>query len=474
LGRYEAVAWQPPTIDGVPRARRQPGRYWAYVPDPLAQQTPLTLPGPTVERVAEATGALTAASRSAGAVDLDSLVSLALRSEAVASSVIEGVHASARSVALADFTGHGSPAALEVARNARLMRSATRELAMSDHVEVQDIVGLQSQLVPYLPGMREEQVWIGGSNPIVAAYVPPTHQRVPALMADLVGYLNEPQDAAIVAAAVVHGQFETIHPFRDGNGRVGRALTHTLLARAQHSSTGSAKGSSTVLPFSRVFAARRQSYIDGLVSWRTDDGNDTTARVDDRLLWIEVFADALIESAALAQQMAQRLAQLKQDHHERLSQARTNAGVKQPRRGSTVLGLLDGIAAHPIDTAATAARRLAVSTVAARDALEELASVGIHRTFKIDKGKTISYIAHEVLALADTPLGGGSVPDGDASLGLERPVPTRTQRARRRAVCGYPLPRAGAWCIQTAGHSGRHQRSTTEATSDNPDGSADG
>ncbi len=467
MGRYEAVPWQPPAFDGVPRAHRQRGQYWAYVPDPLAQQTPLTLPGPIVERVAEATAALTSASRIAGAVDLDSLTSLALRSEAVASSVIEGVQVSARNVALADFTGHGSPAALEVARNARLMRSATQEMAIADRVEMEDVVALQSQLVPYLPGLRQEQVWIGGANPLVAAYVPPTHHRVPTLMADLISYLNAPQDAAVVAAAVVHGQFETIHPFRDGNGRIGRALTHTLLARTQ--------GSPTVIPFSRVFAARKQNYIDGLISWRTDDTNDTTGEVDDRLHWVGVFADALIESAVLAEHMAQRLDQLTQDHQALLSQARRHAGSKQPRRGSTVLRLLDDVAGHPIDTAVTAARRLSVSTVAARDALEELASAGIYRTVKIDKGKTISYLAHEILALADTPLGGGPAPSSDdhAPAVPERPVPTRTQRARRSAVCGYPLPRADGWCTQTAGHSGRHRRSAQGRTADTTSGLTD-
>jgi Fic family protein len=402
--------------------------------------------------VAEATAALTAASRSVIAVELDSLTSLALRSEAVASSVIEGVQVSARNVALADFTGHGSPAALEVARTARLMRNATHEMATVDHVDLQHILTLQSQLVPYLPGLRQEQVWIGGPNPLVAAYVPPAHTRVPELMADLVAYLNDPEDAVVVAAAVVHAQFETIHPFRDGNGRIGRALTHTLLARAQQSPV--------IVPFSRVFAAHKQRYIDGLVSWRTDKEHGPPGDTDSRLLWIDVFADALIESAVIAEQMADRLAQVKQEHRDRLSLARHQGGGRQPRRGGTVLRLLDGVSAHPIDTASTAADRLGVSTVAAREALEELASADIYRKFKIDKGKAVSYLAPEILALADSSFGGGLPANKDRHPPAvpERPVPIRSQRTGRSARCGYPLPRAGGWCTLTAGHAGRHRR----------------
>ena len=99
MGSYEGLWWTPRAIDGVPRAHRQQGQYWAYVPDLLPAQ--LDLSPDVVDRVADATAALTAASRAVGGVDLDSFASLTLRSEAVASSVIEGITASARYVASA-------------------------------------------------------------------------------------------------------------------------------------------------------------------------------------------------------------------------------------------------------------------------------------------------------------------------------------------------------------------------------------
>jgi Fic family protein len=395
MGHYEQLTWQPAAVDGVPRAYRRSGPYRAYVPDPL-DRSPMRLDGHLVDLVATATAALGAAMRGAGDIDLDSFASLALRSEAAASSVIEGVQASAKSVALADFTGYGSLAAQEVARNARIMRLATRNLVQAEEVTVDDVERLQAQLVPHLPGLRQEQVWIGGANPMVAQFVPPRHERVRPLMDDLLAYLNDPVDTTLVAAATIHAQFETIHPFRDGNGRVGRALTHTVLARAH--------ATSTTIPFSRVFAARKQSYIEGLTAWRTRDERDG------RDLWVTAFAEAIIEAAALTQQMVRELGQVQHEFHQALTAERHRAGQRAPRRGSAVLRLLEDITAHPIDTATTAATRLGVSTVAARDALDELTRADVYRPGKIDKGKTVVYLATRILNLADDIAARGSSP----------------------------------------------------------------
>lgn len=441
MGFYEQLRWRPAVVDGVPRAHRTPGQYWAYVPAPLADQQ-LALPGDVIEAVAAATAALGAASRALGGLDLDSVTSLTLRSEAVASSVIEGLAVSAKNLALADFTGHGSATALAVARHAGILRRATQDMAQAPTVTHDQVVALQAQLVPALPGLRTEQVWIGGASPLVAEFVPPAPDRVPDLVADLLAYLNDTPDTPVVAAAAVHAQFETIHPFRDGNGRVGRALTHTVLARAT--------GAAAVIPFSRVFAARKQAYVDGLTSWRAHDD------VDGRVEWVHVFAEALVEAAGLAEQVAARLEQVRRDYGSALVAARNGTGRRRPRQGSTVLRLLDTVLAHPVDTATSAALRLGVSTIAAREALEELAAVGIYATGKIDKGKTVSYIAGAVLELADELAYGRDAPAGD---GLEaRLVPTRAERRERSHACGYPLPRAGAWCTELPGHGGRHRR----------------
>jgi Fic family protein len=206
-------------------------------------------------------------------------------------------------------------------------------------------------------------------------------------MDDLLAYLNDPVDTTLVAAATIHAQFETIHPFRDGNGRVGRALTHTVLARSH--------AAASVIPFSRVFAARKQAYIEGLTGWRTYDGMDGRSR------WVAAFAEAIIEAAGLAQQMVRDLVQVQHEFRQALTAERSRAGLRAPRRDSAVLRLLEDVTAHPIDTAATAAARLGVSTVAARDALDELTRAGVYWSRKLDKGKTLAYLTTAILDLAD-------------------------------------------------------------------------
>ena len=138
-----------------------------------------------------------------------------------------------------------------VANNITVLRRATQDLVDTHEVSVDDIVALHAALLPdeRHHGLREVQNWIGGSNwhPLDADFVPPPWDQVARLLDDLVGFLNGSSTGPLIQAALVHAQFETIHPFTDGNGRVGRALIHTVLARR-----GLAPGA--VLPISLVLA----------------------------------------------------------------------------------------------------------------------------------------------------------------------------------------------------------------------------
>jgi Mn-dependent DtxR family transcriptional regulator len=121
-------------------------------------------------------------------------------------------------------------------------------------------------------------------------------------------------------------------------------------------------------------------------------------------VWVAAFAafaEAIIEAAGLAQQMARELVEVQNRYRHALTEERRRAGQRAPRRGSAVLRLLEEVTAHPIETVSASAARLGVSTVAAREALEELARAGVYRTAKIDKGKTVAYLATGVLDLAD-------------------------------------------------------------------------
>jgi Fic family protein len=111
--------------------------------------------------------------------------------------------------------------------------------------------------------IRTSQNWIRGNdyNPIGASYVPPPHEHVRPLLEDLCAFINRDDVAPIAQAGIAHAQFETIHPFADGNGRGGRALIYTVLRR---------RGEITqyIPPISLILAAEPKGYIGGLNAYR--------------------------------------------------------------------------------------------------------------------------------------------------------------------------------------------------------------
>src|SRR5699024_7182954 len=139
--------------------------------------------------------------------------------------------------------------------NMTAVREATDTSAAAAEFTADHIVALQHSLLADAPrphGLRDAQNWVGGSqhHPLDAEFVPPVPHHVAPLMDDLVEYINGAAHSPLVQAALAHAQFETIHPFADGNGRVGRTLIHTVLTR---------RGLTTdsILPVSMVLATVR-------------------------------------------------------------------------------------------------------------------------------------------------------------------------------------------------------------------------
>ena len=143
--------------------------------------------------------------------------------------------------------------------------------------------------------LREEQNWIGGaaSNPRNAEFIPPPHELVPGLLDDLSAFCNREDVPAGVQAAIAHVQFETIHPFLDGNGRVGRALILAVFRR---------RGISPryLPPVSLALAGDADRYVAGLTSWRNGDEED----------WYTVFVDTVHRAAAGARAFASEVVEL--------------------------------------------------------------------------------------------------------------------------------------------------------------------
>src|SRR5699024_4340727 len=234
-----AQFWENPHDSGIPRADRRSGEYRTYTPSALTGMR-LTI-GPEVDaEVAAAERAVRALDRGAHR-DLGLVSRFLLRSEAIASSYIEGIASSPKDIALAELALDEdvrglSETAQQVARNMTIVREASDALSAKDALSIDDLEALQASLIPApaeMQGVRTTQNWIGGSrfHPLDAVHVPPPPHEVPALLEDLVLYMAGAAHSPIVQAALVHAQFETIHPFPDGNGRVGRALIHTVLTR---------------------------------------------------------------------------------------------------------------------------------------------------------------------------------------------------------------------------------------------------
>ena len=378
MATWEEGWWTSTIESGLPRRERRAGAFAAYVPGPLGA-TPLLLPPGIDELTARAEHAVR--NLSGDARDLAGIARFLLRSEAIASSRIEGIAPAIRGIALAELGSHEpvpdvSAQAQLVANNMTVLQDARTVVVAAPTVTLKHITDLHAALLPDEHGhhgLRTVQNWIGGSNhhPIDADFVPPTPERVIPLMEDLVAYLNGASHSPLIQAALAHAQFETIHPFTDGNGRVGRALIHTVLTR---------RGLTTeaVLPVSLVLSTLRHDYVAGLTAYRHADAAYSAVAHTARARWIETFASAVLAAAEQAGRLATDLSALRQDWDERLTASRSDLGrTRGVRSDSATALILRDLPATPVLTSNTVQRIYGVSHVAADRALGELLAANI-------------------------------------------------------------------------------------------------
>ncbi|RLU82514.1 cell filamentation protein Fic [Streptomyces griseocarneus] len=413
MARFSERRWpsQPGVTPGVEEER--PRTFAAYEPDLLSGRR-LRLSAELAAEVAEVDRLVRAFNDAAPtSPHLESLARFLLRSEAVASSRIEGVVASARAIAhlelmLATKAGDEqrstrgiSDSAREVVNNVLALRRAVTALSNTEAaVTVDDINGLQAALMVETEQhetsgfLRTVQNWVGGNSygPHGAEYVPPAPEAVAPLMTDLAAFISEDHPLPLVQAALVHAQFETIHPYNDGNGRTGRALIHTALARQ-----GLAVGH--VLPISMSLLAHAREYIAGLNAYRyvgEPDSHAAAAGVD---AWIRVFLAATRDAVAEARRFTDELIQMRKAWYAKLADYRESQGRRgQPRKGAAVVRLMEQLPGVPIVTARATQSLLSISFVAASSALDELAGAGVVQVKEVERG-TRAYLATDVLDL---------------------------------------------------------------------------
>jgi len=374
------------------RRHRKPCAYSAFVPDRLADLD-ILLPGDVTADLADAERDVVRLNLGhPGAEELESLARVLLRAEAVASSRIEGLtvghrrlmrHEAAQQsgVALADVTAEA------VLGNVAAMQAAVELAVKPGPLDLDDVVTIHRVLMehsdhPEWAGVvRAEQNWIRGQTPCVAEYVPPPHEALPALLEDLCAFLNSEDLPPLAHAALVHAQFETIHPFLDGNGRAGRALIHVVLRRRGLTP-------SYVPPISLALATASADYIAGLTAFRhvgSPESSEARAGVAE---WLATVATATRRACAEAEHLAAGLAELQANWREAV----------RPRRNSAADLLLRLLGRAPVLTAGIAAALVDRSTVATGKAIDQLVAAGVLQQVTVGK-RNRAYEAPDVFAL---------------------------------------------------------------------------
>ncbi len=344
------------------RNARRGGRYEVFIPDRIYERD-FALDGEAVAAVVEATRALQHLDSSPPRVaTLGALAQNLLRSESVASSRIEGVNLSHKRLARAAYQagkGQRDHRAAEVLGNIDAMNRAIELGARGKPFKVADIEDIHRTLLRFTADadiagvVREKQNWIGGHdyNPVAASYVPPPPEHVRPLLEDLCAFASRDDLAPVAQAAVAHAQFETIHPFADGNGRTGRALIYTVLRR---------RGEVTkyIPPISLILAAEPRGYVGGLTAYRQGD--------------VSVWSARFAQASARAAQEAERLA----DAIEECQSAWLDA-LGQPRKDAAARQLVSVLPEQPVIDVAVAQTLTGKSHVAIGRALKELETAGI-------------------------------------------------------------------------------------------------
>lgn len=354
MGRYEELTWAP---DFRRSGRKQRARrYRAFIPDPIAAAEPVLQSQTTAlcERAGNSVRELNA--DLAGLVSLEGLGRQLLRSEALASSQIEGLSIPPHKLAEAELDGRPSPhRALEIMGTVAALKRAMEigetagELTTKTITEIHRELAVAPPLDRIAGQIREEVSWIGGTSPPDAEYVGPPHRQVRPLLDDLCEFMNRDDISPLAQAAIAHAQFELIHPFGDGNGRVGRCLIHVLFRQR-------GLAPRYVPPISLVLGADKDAYIAGLQSFRAGE--------TDR--WVSQFARAAEVAARRAREFSGEVAAL-QAHWREL--------VKPVRSDAAVLALVDVLPKYPVIVAAVAEREIGRSRPATISALARLAEV---------------------------------------------------------------------------------------------------
>lgn len=355
---YEEIPWHmdPDERMMLPKSvrRKITATYRAAIPATIAGLN-VSMPGELTERISELSVRLARFDEQQVARGYD-LPALLLRSESAASSQIEHLTSSVRNVAMAELADDAPMNARIVQGNVAAMREA---LSLSSELSVPYIRTIHKTLIDptgdsFGGELRDEQVWVGGTaySPHGALYVPPIPERVEACLDDLVAFAVRDDVNALAKAAIVHAQFETIHPFIDGNGRTGRVLLHHVLQQ------GGLLANST-LPVSAGLLHDSDAYMAAIAAYQQGD----TGRI------IESVVEALELALVIGNRIAGAIDDIMGTWNGRITE----------RSGSAIWRLPALLAEQPVVTVAFVAERLGVTPRAASSIVSRACAYGMLR-----------------------------------------------------------------------------------------------
>jgi Fic family protein len=353
---WEPQIWVPSTAWGAhAEASAQRATYLSSIPSLIAWRQP-ELDAELVATADEAARELSRFDAELG-VRVNSFAPVLLRSEAASSSQIENLTASARAIFSAELGAKSGRNAEQIAANTRALHAA---IGLSEQISSDAIAQMHAVLIAdkhrHTPGdWREEAVWIGtrGDSPVGAEFVAPWYERVPALIDDLVTFAKRTDVSPLVSVAIAHAQFETIHPFTDGNGRTGRALAQSMLRHR-----GVTR--SVAVPVSAGLLADINGYHAALTAYRAGDVTPI----------IRAFADASLRAVGNARELVRTIDELRETWNRRL----------KARSDSNAWRVLDILTRRPVLDSATAAAELGVKQPNVYPPMRALVDAGIVRS----------------------------------------------------------------------------------------------
>ncbi|MGW4930277.1 Fic family protein [Agromyces sp. NPDC004153] len=377
--RFETRPWHPMVAQDVVSRR-----VWEQITRPYEASVPAViadlefdLPDEVVEDVTNAQQQLVRFDTEVGSITAP-FASILLRSESASSSQIENLTSGARAIAEAELGERADGNAPLIVNNVRALQAA---LDAADDLNAATIIRMHRELLhrtdPGITGSyRTQQVWIGGGSysPHDADFVPPHHERVAAAMADFEAYSGRVATLPLASIAIAHAQFETIHPFPDGNGRTGRALVQAALRR-----TGLTR--SVTVPISAGILQQRNRYFSALDAYRAGDVVPI----------VRVFADGAVLAIVNGRQLVDDIEATQTHWADRMSGLRADSAAREIAR--LAIG-------HPVLTSAFVRREVDRSGPAVFRGLDQLVERGV-LTETTSQSRNRLWVAQDVIRNLD-------------------------------------------------------------------------